>query len=553
MQKIWLEHYQKGVPAEINPDAYSSLAQLFTSICTQYPDRPALSNYGTEFSYQEWLKHSQAFAAYLQQELKLQKGDRIALMMPNTLQYPVAVFGAFLAGLIVVNVNPLYTPDELIHQINDAGVETILVVANFAHVVEKALPKMQLRHVIVSELGDLFPTLKSIVFNAVVKYFKKMIPVWSIPQAINFKKLMQKGHKLTCNTVTLTGDDIAFLQYTGGTTGVAKGVMLTHRNMIANVEQVTAVAKPSLNEAHEIFITPLPLYHIFSLTANLLTCLKLASLNVLITNPKDIPYLIKELSAQPFSAITGVNTLFNALLNNPKFAAVDFSGLKIVLGGGAAVQQIIAERWEKITGKLLLEGYGLTEASPVVSVDPFNLKVFQPTIGLPLPSTDISIRNDANEELLLGEIGELCVKGPQVMKGYWNNPAETGKILSTDGWLRTGDMAYVDPKGFIYIVDRKKDMILVSGFNVYPNEVEEVISSHPGVLEEAVIGVPDEHSGEAVKAFVVKKDPNLTVEALRDYCRQHLTGYKVPRYVEFRESLPKSPVGKILRKELRGK
>jgi len=552
MNKIWLKSYQQGVPAEINPDIYSSLVDLFNESCEKYKDLPALSNLDHEMTYRELAENSRAFATYLQQSLGLKKGDRIAIMLPNILQYPVALFGALQAGLIVVNVNPLYTVPELIHQINDANAETIIVLANFAHVVQDALPQTHLKHVIVTELGDMFPWLKSVLINAVVKYVRKMVPVWSIPHALAFKKIMQEGRRLTFSPVTVNGNNIAFLQYTGGTTGVSKGAILTHRNMVANIEQVVTWIKPlHLQEGHEIIITPLPLYHIFSLTANCLAFLHYGALNILITNPRDIPHLVKELSKRRFSAMSGVNTLFNALLNNADFVKIDFSHLKIALGGGAAIQRSVADRWQKVTGKPLYEGYGLTETSPVVCVTPMNMTNHKGSIGLPVPSTDISLRDNNNKEVPLGESGELCVKGPQVMRGYWNNEAEAHKVFTEDGWLKTGDIARMDSEGFIYLVDRKKDMILVSGFNVYPNEVEDVIAGNPGVLEVAVIGVPDLNSGEAVKAFIVKKDPQLTADALIAYCRQHLTGYKLPRQIEFRDSLPKSNVGKILRRALR--
>ncbi len=551
MNKLWLKNYQDGVPPEINPDAYASLGELFNESCAKYKDLPALSNLDHVISYQQLAEYSRIFSAYLQQVLGARKGDRIAIMLPNVLQYPIALFGALQAGLVIVNVNPLYTVTELVHQLNDAKAETIVVLANFAHVVQKALPQTCLKNIIVTELADLFPWLKSILINSVVKYIRKMVPAWSIPQAIPFKKIMAEGKKLAFEPVPVAGNDIAFLQYTGGTTGVAKGAILTHRNMIANVEQVIAWVSPVLEERCEIVITPLPLYHIFSLTANCLSFLRLGALNVLITNPRDISHLVKELAKRPCSAITGVNTLFNALLNNPDFVKLNFSSLKVALGGGASVQHSVAERWQQVTGKALYEGYGLTETSPVVCITPMNMVNHQGSIGLPVPSTDISLRDDNNNEVAIGETGELCVKGPQVMRGYWNNEAEAHKVFTEDGWLKTGDIARMDENGFVYLVDRKKDMILVSGFNVYPNEVEDVIAANPGVLEVAVLGVPDPNSGEAVKAFIVKKDPQLTADALIAYCRQYLTGYKLPRQIEFRDSLPKSNVGKILRRILR--
>lgn len=551
MNKIWLKNYQPGVPSEINPDIYPSLVALFHESCVKFANKPAFSNLGSVISYREMAKLTRAFAAYLQQVLQLKKGDRVVLMLPNVMQYPIALFGALQAGLIVVNLNPLYTVSEFVHQVNDAGAETIVVLANFAHVVQEALPQTQLKNIIVTELGDLFAWPKAFIANAIVKYVKKMVPQWLIPNAISFKELLAQGRKLNFSPVTIAGSDIAFLQYTGGTTGVAKGAILTHRNMVANVEQVVAWIRPVLIEGQEVVITALPLYHIFSLTANCLSFIRFGALNVLITNPRDIPRFVTELAKTPFTAITGVNTLFNALLNHPNFAKLDFARLKVALGGGASVQRSVAERWQTMTGKVLLEGYGLTEASPVVAVTPLNLTKYKGTIGLPIASTDIQLIDEQGHEVSIGQTGELCIKGPQVMRGYWQNPAETSKVLAEDGWLKTGDIARVDEDGFIYLVERKKDMILVSGFNVYPNEVEDVIAGHPGILEVAVVGVNDEHSGEIVKAFIVKKDPSLTAEEVKAYCRTHLTAYKIPKQIEFCESLPKSPVGKILRRLLR--
>lgn len=550
MEKIWLKNYQPGVPAEINPDTYSSLVNIFNQNCVKYATKPALANLGHQLNYAEWHQLSTQFAAFLQHDLKLPKGSRLAIMLPNTLQYPIAVFGGFLAGLTIVNVNPLYTVTELVHQLNDSGAEAIIVLANFAHTLEQALPKTKIKHVIITQLGDLIPFPKGQIVNLVVKYVKKMIPDWNISHAIMFKAALASGKNRTLTPVTVTGDDIAFLQYTGGTTGVAKGAILTHRNMIANLLQA-GVWISSVCKQDETIITALPLYHIFSLTANLLMFMELGALNVLITNPRDIPNFIKDLKRYKFSVITGVNTLFNALLNNPQFSSVDFSHLKLTLGGGMAVQKAVAERWQQTTGCPLLEAYGLTETSPAVCINPFNLDHYNGSIGLPIPSTLISIRDENNNELGINEPGELCVKGPQVMRGYWNNPAETEKVFTPDGWLRTGDIATVDEEGFVRIVDRKKDMIIVSGFNVYPNEVEAVIASHPGVLEAAVIGLPDNFTGETIKAVIVKKDPALTKEEIIAFCRKHLTAYKIPKVVEFRSELPKSNVGKILRRALR--
>lgn len=551
MQKIWLEQYPPGVPAEINPDIYPSLIALIHDSCNKFADKPAFSNFSCQLTFSEFSTLSHAFAAYLQQKLHLKKGDRIAIMMPNTLQYPVVLFGALLAGVVIINVNPLYTAAELTHMMNDSGVETIVVLTSFAHVVQAALPDTRLKNIIVSELGDLFPWGKAQLINFVVKYIKRSVRVWSIMGHIPFKQLIKDGAALTFQPVELFGQDVAFLQYTGGTTGVVKGAMLTHRNLLANIEQVVAWMHSELCEGTEVIVTPLPLYHVFALLANLLVFIRYGAKNILITNPRDIPGLIAELKKVPFSGITGVNTLFNALLNHAEFAKLDFSHLKVALGGGASIQKSVAERWEAITGKALLEGYGLTEASPVVCIDPLNSATYNGSVGLPVPSTELSIRDDEGKEVAQGEHGEIWVRGPQIMQGYWHNPEETQRVLTADGWLLTGDIGYIDSKGYVYLADRKKELILVSGFNVYPNEVEAVIASHPGVLEAAVIGVTDAKTGEAVKAFVVRKDPTLTVEALQSYCRQYLTGYKLPKSFEFRESLPKSPIGKVLRRALR--
>lgn len=551
MEQIWLKHYQQGIPKEIDPALYESLVDLFNKNCAKFSANPALSNLGYKLSYQRWGELSRIFACYLQQILQLKKGDRIAIMLPNILQYPVVLFGALQAGLVVVNINPLYTPRELIEQVNDAGAETVVVLANFAHTVEAALTKANIKHVIVTELADLLPAPKAFLINAVVRYIKRLVPRWSIPHAVTLKNTLAVAQRLIFNPVTIQGDDLAFLQYTGGTTGGPKGVMLTHRNMVANVLQTAAWMRPALQEKLEVIVTALPLYHIFSLTANLLAFQCFGGLNVLITNPRDIAGMVAELAKVPFTIITGVNTLFNALLNNSDFTKLNFSRLKIALGGGMAVQRVVAERWQKLTGKALLEGYGLTEASPVVCVCPLNLDVYKGSIGLPVPSTEVTFRNEAGLDVPLGETGELCVKGPQVMRGYWHRPEETKQAFSPGGWLLTGDIARMDSDGFVYIVERKKDIILVSGFNVYPNEIEDVIAAYPGVKEVAVIGVPDEHTGEAVKAFVVKHN-GFTAEDLHHYCHENLTGYKRPKSIEFRDVLPKTAVGKILRRELRG-
>ena len=552
MEKIWLSSYMAGVPAEIDAAEYASLADLFEQSCAQFADQTAYINMGCKLSYAELHDQAQHFAAYCQSVLKLPRGARIALMMPNLLQYPVAMFGALLGGYTVVNCNPLYTARELEHQLKDAGVEAIVIVENFAHVLQQVLPKTQLRHVIVTALGDRLGFPKSLLVNLVVRHVKKMVPAWSLPGSLSFNQVLAKGAKLAFKPTAIDGEDIAFLQYTGGTTGVAKGAMLSHRNIIANLQQAHAWLSPVLDpRSQELIITALPLYHIFALTANCLTFLKVGASNVLITNPRDIPGFIKELGQYRFTCFTGVNTLFNALLNHPDFAKLDFSALRVSLGGGMAVQKAVAEKWKTVTGKPLIEAYGLTETSPAATINPLDLAEYNGSIGLPISSTEVAIRSEDGQYLPPGEIGEICVRGPQVMKGYWQLPDETAKVLLTDGFLLTGDIGVMDSKGYVRIVDRKKDMILVSGFNVYPNEVEDIVAMHPGVLEVAAIGVPDPHSNESVMIFVVKKDSQLTAEALIKHCREYLTGYKIPRHVEFRSELPKTNVGKILRRALR--
>lgn len=550
LKKVWLNRYPADVAAEINPDRYQSLVDLFEQATARYADQPAFMNMGEVMTFRKLEERSRAFAAYLQQGLGLQKGDRVALMMPNLLQYPVALFGILRAGMVVVNVNPLYTPRELEHQLNDSGASAIVIVSNFAHTLEKVVEKTQVKHVILTRMGDQLSAAKGTLVNFVVKYVKRLVPKYHLPDAISFRSALQHGYRLQYIKPEIINDDLAFLQYTGGTTGVAKGAMLTHRNMLANLEQVRAAYSPLLFERKELVVTALPLYHIFALTMNCLLFIELGGQNLLITNPRDIPGLVKELAKYPFTAMTGVNTLFNALLNNKEFQQLDFSSLHLSAGGGMPVQQVVAERWEKLTGRFLLEGYGLTECAPLVSANPHDMDYHSGSIGLPVPSTEVKLIDDEGEEVPPGEPGELCVKGPQVMLGYWQRPDATDEILQ-DGWLRTGDIAVMDDEGFMRIVDRKKDMILVSGFNVYPNEIEDVVMQHSGVLEVAAVGVPSGASGEAVKIFVVKKDTSLTEEALIVFCRRHLTGYKVPKLVEFREELPKSNVGKILRRELR--
>ncbi|MAZ39563.1 MAG: long-chain-fatty-acid--CoA ligase [Legionellales bacterium] len=552
MDKIWLKNYPNNIPHEINPEAFQSVVDVFEQGVVKFKHNEAFENMGTSITYHQLDKLTQAFAAYLTETLSCKAGDRVAIMMPNLLQYPICLFGALRAGLTVVNVNPLYTRRELLHQVYDAGVETIIVLANFADTVQHVVAESKIKNVIITEIGDLFPSVKKTVINFAVKYLKKMVPDYHIPNAIKLTTVLEQGAKLPFKRLCIRPEDIAFLQYTGGTTGVAKGAILTHRNIIANLEQTSAWVKSILQEGKEIIITPLPLYHIFSLLANCLLFIKVGGKNILITNPRDIKDFVKTLKkVEKFTALTGVNTLFNALANNSEFKQLDFSHLKFALGGGMAVQKAVAEQWEKVTGHPLLEAYGLTETSPAVTINPLNMQHYNGSIGLPIPSTEISIRDDDGKEVTIGEVGELCVRGPQVMRGYWNKPEETKASFTQDGFLKTGDMASVDSNGFVYIRERKKDMIVVSGFNVYPNEVESVIVSHPGVLEAAVVGVPQKISGEMVKAFIVKKDPDLTKEQVIAYCRENLTAYKVPKVVAFRDDLPKTNVGKILRRVLR--
>lgn len=552
MEKIWLKSYPPQIAAEINPDAYQSLLEIFLRSCQLYADRPAFYNMGVTITYAQLKKYSRDFAAYLQQKLKLKKGERLAIMLPNLLQYPVALFGAFQAGLVVVNINPLYTADELAYQLNDSGAQTLVVLENFLSTVEKALPKMpRLKNIIVVRVGDLFPFLKAQLIHFVLKYIYRKIPAWHLPDVIYFKQTLKTGEHLSLHPVELNNQDNAFLQYTGGTTGVSKGAILTHRNLIANIQQADMWFKNLLKEGEEIIITALPLYHIFSLTANCLFFSKIGGLNVLITNPRDIPGTIKEMGKFQFTAITGVNTLFNALLKNSKFYQLDFSHLKLALGGGMAVQKAVAEKWQATTKSPLLEAYGLTETSPCVTINPADLKAYNGSIGLPVPSTEVIILDEEGQEVPIGSPGELGVKGPQVMQSYWHNPEETARTFTADGWLLTGDIATIDEAGFLRIKERKKDMILVSGFNVYPNEIENVIGQMPGIREVAVVGVLDNNSGEIVKAFIVKEDPSLSKEAILAFAREHLTPYKVPKKIEFRDELPKTNVGKILRRALR--
>lgn len=551
VQKIWLEKsYPPGVPHEIDPDKYASLVEMFNKYVGIYADRPAFINMGAEITFTELEQQAKAFAAYLQQDLGLVKGDRFAIMVPNCLQYPIALFGALLAGLTVVNVNPLYTARELEHQLKDSGAKAMLIIENFAHTLEQVVDNTPVENVILTSLGDRLGGIKAGLVNFVVKYIKKMVPAFNLKNTVRFNKVITKGSTLPYTPVLLSGDDLAFLQYTGGTTGVSKGAMLTHRNMVANLEQAKAAIKPQLEEGKELVVTALPLYHIFALTANCLTFLTLGGSNLLITNPRDMPGFIKELSKYKFTAITGVNTLFNGLLNTPGFSDLDFSNLKVSLGGGMAVQRPVAEKWESVTKTRLLEGYGLTECAPLVTLCPYNQQQYSGSIGLPASSTDIKIMDEEGNEVPVGESGEMWVQGPQVMKGYYNRQEATDEILK-DGWLATGDIACMDENGFFKIVDRKKDMIIVSGFNVFPNEIEEVAVTHPGIIEAAAVGVPHDVCGEEVKLFAVRKDNSLSKDDVIAHCRASLTNYKVPKHIEFREELPKTNVGKILRRELR--
>jgi long-chain acyl-CoA synthetase len=553
MERIWLKQYPPGVPTDIDPSRYASLVELLEDSFAKFADRKAFICMDKSISYRELDEMSQAFAAYLQ-NLGLEKGARIALMMPNVLQYPVATTAVLRAGYTVVNVNPLYTARELEHQLRDSGAEAIVVLENFATTVQKVVPDTMLRHVIVASMGDLLG-LKGVIVNLVVRRVKKMVPPYSIPTAVSFNDALSAGRGMTFNKPIIAPGDIAFLQYTGGTTGVSKGAMLLHRNIVANVLQNDAWLQPALTappQVDQLFIVcALPLYHIFALTVCFLLAMRSGGVNLLIPNPRDIPGFIKELMKYQVNSIPAVNTLYNALVNHPDFKKIDFSKLKISSGGGMAVQRPVAEQWKKATNCSIAEGYGLSETSPVLTSNPPSEAGFNGSIGVPVPSTYISIRDDDGNEVPLGQAGEICAKGPQVMAGYWNRPDETARVMTKDGFFRTGDIGIMSPDGFIRIVDRKKDMILVSGFNVYPNEIEEVIASHKGVLECAVIGVADAKSGEAVKAFIVRKDPNLAAEDIIKFCHEQLTNYKVPKQIEFRTELPKTNVGKILRRQLR--
>lgn len=552
MDKIWLKSYQPGVPATIEDqmEKYRSLGDLVEESFTKYSQTEAFNCMGKGLTYQEIDTLSRQFASYLQNDLKLEKGARVALMMPNILQYPVALFGVLRGGFVVVNVNPLYTARELQHQLKDSGAEVIVVFENACHTLQGCLEKTDIKHVLVTSIGDMLSFPKSMIVNFVIKKVKKMVPAWNIPSSKSFVHELNRGNAKSFKKPDLKPADIAFLQYTGGTTGVAKGAILTHRNIIANMCQARAWLSPAINIGNEIIISPLPLYHIFSLTVSMIF-LSVGGTNVLITNPRDMPGFVKELKKWKFTVLPGVNTLFNGLLSNPNFKDLDFSSLKIALGGGMAVQKAVAIKWKQVTGKALIEAYGLTETSPAACVNPMNIKDYNGFIGLPIPSTEVVIKDDNDKTLDIDQTGEICIKGPQVMPGYWNRDDETAKVMTSDGYLKTGDIGVMNSDGFVKIVDRKKDMILVSGFNVYPNEIEDVVSAHPKVFEVAAIGVPDAKTNEAIKLFIVRKDESLTAEEIIAFCRTELTNYKVPKLVEFRTELPKTNVGKILRKDLR--
>ncbi|EFX91323.1 AMP-binding enzyme [Actinobacillus ureae ATCC 25976] len=551
MEKIWLKNYPEGSAQTIDVNQYESLLEMLESAVRKHPDIPAYINMGKVLTFRKLEERSRAFAAYLQNELRLEKGERIALMMPNLLQYPIALFGALRAGLVVVNVNPLYTPRELEHQLNDSGAKAIVIVSNFAATLEKVVFDTSVKHVILTRMGDQLSFGKRTLVNFVVKYVKKLVPKYKLPHAVSFREALSIGKQRQYVKPMVYKDDLAFLQYTGGTTGVAKGAMLTHSSVIANVLQAKWVAEPLLKNARErIAVIPLPLYHVFALSVNCLLFIELGVTGLLITNPRDIPGFVKELKKYRFVALTGVNTLFNALLNNENFKEVDFSNLKLSVGGGAAIQSAVAKRWHELTGSHIIEGYGMTECSPLIAATRSDSTEHTGSIGIPVPNTDIRIVDDEGHDVTMGEQGELWVKGPQVMKGYWQRPEDTTEVLK-DGWMATGDIVVMGEDLNLRIVDRKKDMIIVSGFNVYPNEIEDVVAHNPKVNEVVAIGVPSKASDEAIKIFVTKKDESLTREELRNYCRQYLTGYKIPREIEFRDELPKSNVGKILRRVLR--
>ena len=551
MEKLWLNSYEQGVNAEIDITQYSSISDVFRQSVEKFAHQPAFQNMGKTLTYAEVGKLAQDFASYLQNVLKLPRGERVAIMLPNLLQYPIALFGILQAGLVAVNTNPLYTPRELEHQLKDSGATTIIVLENFANTLELVLPRTQIKHVIVASVGEMFGFFKGTLMNFVLRKIKKMVPEYRISGAIPFQTTLKEGAAHTFRPVTLIREDTALLQYTGGTTGVAKGAILSHGNICANMLQAKEWIKNQLREGKETVIAALPLYHIFALTVNLMIFTNAGSKIILITNPRDMKGFIGELKKERISVFIGVNTLFNGMVNQPDFAAVDFSNLRLTLGGGMATQKAVAEKWKKITGTPIVEAYGLTEASPGVCCNPLNIEAYSGGIGLPVPSTEVELRDADGKEVGIGQPGELWVRGPQVMQGYWNRPEETAKTIDARGFLETGDIAVMDEKGWLKLVDRKKDLIVVSGFNVYPNEIEEVISHNDKVMEVACIGVPNEKTGEALKVFVVKKDPSLTKEELIEFCRTELTAYKVPKDIEFRDELPKSNVGKILRRELR--
>jgi long-chain acyl-CoA synthetase len=551
MEKVWLKQYPEGIPAEVDVAAYSSLKEILEKSCARFADLPAYGNMGVSITYRELDQMSRDFAAYLQKVVGMKKGDRMAIMLPNLLQYPVALFGAQRAGVVVVNTNPLYTARELEHQLKDSGATAIVVLENFAHTLEQVLPRTPVKTIITTQIGDMFPAFKRMLTNLVVKHVKKMVPEWHLAQTTTFNDALAAGHAQTLDDVPVRLDDLAFLQYTGGTTGVAKGAMLTQANMVANVQQVGTWIARDLLDGKEVAIIPLPLYHIYATTTNLVF-MKIGTRSELITNPRDMPAFIQTLKKVPFTVIIGVNTLYNGLLNAPGFAELNLHRLKVVSAGGMAVQHAVADRWKQMTGVPIVEGYGLTETAPVAISNPLNIKDWSGNIGVPIPSTEAAILDEDGSMLPINAVGEIAIRGPQVMKGYWHKPEETAKVFTRDGWFRTGDMGFMNELGQFKITDRKKDMIIVSGFKVFPNEVEDVVMMNPKVMEVAAIGVPDEKSGEAVKIVVVKKDASLTDRELLDHCRQHLTNYKVPRMVEFRtEPLPKTPIGKILRRELR--
>jgi long-chain acyl-CoA synthetase len=549
MERPWLKSYPAGIATEIDPNEFSSLVDLFEKSIRQYAERPAFHCMGKTLTFGELDRRSREFGAWLQGK-GLGKGGRVAIMLPNCLQYPIAMFGTLRAGCTVVNVNPLYTARELEHQLADSGAEVIVILENFAHVLQEVRARTSVKQVVLTSLGELLGA-KGILVNLVVRKVKKLVPPFQLDGAQTFRKVLAEGAAKELRTPALTHDDLAFLQYTGGTTGISKGAMLLHRNVVAALLQYRAWLAPAMKGERPVIITALPLYHIFSLTVNCLNMMALGGENILITNPRDIPGFVKELGKHRYNIITGVNTLFNALLSNADFRKLDFSALRLAVGGGMAVQKAVAERWKEVTGSTLVEGYGLTETSPSATANPPDLAAYTGTIGVPMPSTDVELRDDSNRAVPLGQPGEICIRGPQVMAGYWKQPEETAKVLGADGFLHTGDIGVMDERGYIRIVDRKKDMILVSGFNVYPNEIEQVVAMHPGVLECAVIGVPDEHSGEVPKVFVVRRDPQLTERDVLEHCKKELTGYKRPKYVEFRTELPKTNVGKILRRALR--